>query len=1328
MNSNQIFTATTQLNAQQAKNELRDLAKTYADLEAKKNKMIATDGKNAKGIKEVNNAMRETKAHMSALQTRLQQVDHVMANLSTAGIKDIQAAIKKINAELRSGAVERGSAEWRKLQGDLKACKAELNSINQESAQSESIWSKLGNGFNKYQSLVVSALASFTGLTLTVRQAVKAYSDMEEEEFQVVKYTGMTKKEVEDLNEEFKKMDTRTSREQLNQLADDAGRLGISSKQGVMEFVDAADKINVALGDDLGDKATETIGKLAMMFGEDSKYGLNTAMLKTGSVINELAQTSSASGGYLAEFASRVAGVGKSAGLTQAQIMSFGSVLDQNMQQDEMAATAFSQLVSKMFLDPAKFARLAGQDVKSFSSLLKTNANAAILQFLAAMKSKGGFSTIAPMFAQMGLDGARATSVLSVMADKLGDINKAQVVANNAYEQGTSLTKEFNVQNETVQAGLDKANKRFKDLVINLGEKLEPVAKHAITLGSMGIRVLSDIVNWVYNNISVLTKLAIVVGAYYTVIGVATIYEKRYLASKLLTIIADKSEVAWLAIKRAAMLATAVITNTLTLNIDKARKAQQALNMVVKMNPWGLAASAIAAIIVLIISLKNKTVELTNKQIGLANANKEIRDAQKTAAESTVDLRTKVSVLTSIIRDNSRSVNDRRAAIAQLEKIIPGYTAQISNEGKVTRENTKAIDDYLKKLEQKALAEAMYDKLKAAMKEKTDADMASDVWENAVSFRKQRMNEKGHESRQGSIYLGTSSAGVGVSSYGEKNDTRVNDLKLLAADKAGLSRSQKRNEVADAKITAIKSYIKKRKIQIDLTNSIPSDTSTAPSGGGGGGTTSTTSKTNSGGSNKNNDNSADKIRQQQREQEIKDLESSIATIRHLYNMSYYQGTMDEEEYGKKMNQLKINELSAKIDIEKEYGTEEQHVDAQYALDDEVNQQEEEKAKKQRDEKLEAEKKLQEDLQRVKEEYLQTPLEERQKIEMDVIQRLYDAKLLSEVEFQEAKLAIQDKYKKLADNDKGDNKSNEPYSAAQHFYFGGATGELLNFFDMLGDKSKKGWDKFASTAASALSITGTAISELSSYYQACSDEEVQATQKKYEKQIEAAGANTAKGKKLKAKEEKEIAEIKNKYAQKQANMQIAQAIASTAISAINAYSSAAAIPVIGYVLAPIAAAMAIAAGAIQIATIRKQASVQQEGYFSGGLTGFGDYRQEAGVVHRGEFVLNHEAVNNPNLTPMIRVIDNAQRNNKVASLKPNDINPTVPTINTVVVAQQDTGTAEAIASVNETTERNSKAIDRLNKHLDDGIESYVVIDGPNGLHQQYKHYQKLISNK
>ena len=63
-----------------------------------------------------------------------------------------------------------------------------------------------------------------------------------------MKYTGQTKEEILDMNELFKTIDTRTSREQLNELAGAAGRLGITSKAGIEEFVDAADKITVSLG------------------------------------------------------------------------------------------------------------------------------------------------------------------------------------------------------------------------------------------------------------------------------------------------------------------------------------------------------------------------------------------------------------------------------------------------------------------------------------------------------------------------------------------------------------------------------------------------------------------------------------------------------------------------------------------------------------------------------------------------------------------------------------------------------------------------------------------------------------------------------------------------------------------------------------------------------------------------------------------------------------------------------------------------------------------------------------------------------------------------
>lgn len=116
-----------------------------------------------------------------------------------------------------------------------------------------------------------AGLGAFTGLTDTVRQTTAAFAEMDQEMVNVQKYTGQTKKEVVAMNEDFKRMNTRTAREELNQLAGSAGRLGITATSDIEEFVDAADKINVALGDDLGEKAVDQIGKLAMMFGEDKK-------------------------------------------------------------------------------------------------------------------------------------------------------------------------------------------------------------------------------------------------------------------------------------------------------------------------------------------------------------------------------------------------------------------------------------------------------------------------------------------------------------------------------------------------------------------------------------------------------------------------------------------------------------------------------------------------------------------------------------------------------------------------------------------------------------------------------------------------------------------------------------------------------------------------------------------------------------------------------------------------------------------------------------------------------------------------------------------------
>ena len=218
------------------------------------------------------------------------------------------------------------------------------------------------------------------------------------------------------------------------------------------------------------------------------------------------------------------------------------------------------------------------------------------------------------------------------------------------------------------------------------------------------------------------------------------------------------------------------------------------------------------------------------------------------------------------------------------------------------------------------------------------------------------------------------------------------------------------------------------------------------------------------------------------------------------------------------------------------------------------------------------------------------------------------------------------------------------------------------------------------------------------------------------------------KKLQEQQQKEEAAIKSKYAKRAATIQMAQAVAQTAISAINAYSSAAAIPVTGFVLAPIAAAAAIAAGMLQIATIKKQQQAQEAGYYEGGFTHGRQYRKEAGVVHEGEFVANHQAVNNPAILPFLNFLDQAQRNNTVGSLTMQYVSRSLGAggssqiVAPIVNVQTDT------EELREAVEAHREATELLLLRLQDPIDAKVVLTGPDGLNAKQEQLAAMMKNK
>lgn len=522
---------------------------------------------------------KEQKENLDKLNAAL-AVQRIEAGKTALSYSELRKAAASLKRQMDNATP--GTEKWAALRADYLLTRQRMREVEVQARDTRFSLSKMADGVNKYAAMGAGVVGALTGVALTARKCVDEYAEMEEAEAQVIKYTGMIRDEVKGLNEEFKEMDTRTAREKLNALAGDAGRLGIAGKKDVLEFVDAADKINVALGEDLGEDAVKNIGKLAQMFGEDQKLGLRGAMLATGSAINEVAQNSSAAEAYLVGFTARVAGAANQAKVAQGDILGYASVLDQNMQQQEMAATAFQTLMMKMYQEPAKFAKIAGQSVEEFTSLIKQDANEAILQFLDTLNKKGGLDQLAPMFKEMGLDGVRASGVISTMAGKIDDIRTAQSLANNAYRDGTSIINEFNVQNNTVQAGLDKAKKNFKDVRVELGERLQPVMKYMITTGSLTVKGLGAMVSilWKYKGAIVATSAAV---AAYTLVVKADTMAKSL----------------WTTITKGATAASALFNKTL------------------KANPLGLIASALAGVVSYLAIFKTKTNEATEAQEAL---------------------------------------------------------------------------------------------------------------------------------------------------------------------------------------------------------------------------------------------------------------------------------------------------------------------------------------------------------------------------------------------------------------------------------------------------------------------------------------------------------------------------------------------------------------------------------------------------------------------------------------------------------------------------------------------------------------------------------------
>lgn len=720
-------------------------------------------------------------------QAKLQETERILNNLSGATYNELFAVRNKLRTQLHD--TKRDTEEYRALLAAYIKTEKELKKAHQDTTVEigcqGNMFGKAASWLNKYLGLISSGIAALTGITMTAKKCRTAFNEQAEAEADVMKYTGLTKDEVRELNQELGRMDTRTSRLALNALAADAGKLGLKGKQDLLDFSEAGDVINLALGEDLGEGAVKNIGKLAMMFGEDDRLGLRGAMISTASAVNEVAQSSTSAEPYIVNFTARVGGVATQAKIAQADIMGYASVLDQNMQKEEMAATAFQTLISQMFYTPQKFARMLNVQVSEFTDLMKNDANEAVLMFLENMNARGGFQELMPIFKNLGMDGQRAIGVLSTMAGKIGDIREAQRIANEAYREGTSAIEEAQKKNATPEAQAEKARKVLQDLMVDLGKKLTPLLSNVYSTTSMLVRVLSTLVTFTMKNrTAVLSAVAALV-----------------LYSTWLTVVNEKNKL-------------------LTFWNNKVVASFVRLKALVMANPWAAAIAGLTVVVGLVANYVRKMKEAAKEQTILDSVNKK-------AGEQYADEASKIDSLVAIIENENIALGERNKKLLELKDLVPGYLGSLTEEGKLINHNKVAIDAYLVAKEKEFRLKAAEDELTEQLKKKRDAEKRLKENDKAVSEAQSRYSAASYSNT--SMYQGKLST-PGMQTLSRTNDYHLNDAlgKLNEAKKV----REKTQEELDAVNKAISDLCKE--IESNSGTLLEDDPTTTTVVGGGG--------------------------------------------------------------------------------------------------------------------------------------------------------------------------------------------------------------------------------------------------------------------------------------------------------------------------------------------------------------------------------------------------------------------------------------------------------------------------------------------------------------
>ena len=732
---------------QEMQKEIRDLKIALKEGEqqlGKVNKVV--QNLSQASLRQLNSALKDVKKRMNQLSSESPELEvleqqyraisnqitilkkgnidlqKTMSNLNSAPLESLRRAAEKLKMQIE--AAKRGTAEYAQLQAQYKNVTAEINRATGAVDKHNSAWQTTLKNMTAYFGL----FQMFSLIQNKIRAVFDLNLKFSDQLADIRKVSGLAMQDINKLSLNLAQIDTRTTIEELNSIAYAGAKLGLGQYgiEGLEGFVRAANQVNVALKEDLGEDALTALSKITEVMGLIPKMGVERSMLATGSAMFQLSATSTATSNNIVEFAKRLTGMARTAGITTDQLLALGSAADSMYLMPEVASTAFNKFISSLQKNHNLIEKNLSIEPGTINNLYKAGrAVDAMVLIFSKMREKGNMNALQDIFKDLGSDGARLVNVMVTMSQNVDMLKKHLATSAVAFDDATAVTNEYNIQQATANALMERAANVWEKAFVN-PEGIDMVKEMA----QSWYQLSKDLTN---SESFMFTIRLLIDSIAYSVKNLANILPG------LIVLLGIKGAVgAWVGLKKAVDSASMTLTIAM-FKTQGLNAAWKTLNATQKANVIGLIAFGLTTLITTLIDATSKIKDATAYMQGFDES---IKSVQQTIGETQGEMQAYFNA----ISNATKGSKERLAAINNFNKKYGVYLDNLLNEKSSAEELAKAYNKVNDALRNKALLEGMQSDMKNFVYNRKG-------WEATKLYAYNEEAKRGNKSQYNDVYL-----------------------------------------------------------------------------------------------------------------------------------------------------------------------------------------------------------------------------------------------------------------------------------------------------------------------------------------------------------------------------------------------------------------------------------------------------------------------------------------------------------------------------------------------------------------------------------------------